>query len=119
MKDVFLDLCYAKPALRRLMGRGKLYDSLIEVLLGIGEEVEVPFLRRYAGLGRYYVHRVMHRYEEDRAIITVRLQTERYNQHYEYLKDRAEFEEAIDFRTLIMGNRREIEKLLREEYPNG
>ena len=194
MKEAFLDLCYAKPALRRLRGRGKPYDALIDVLLGIGEddplqvgkdlqqqfgltagvlrrwvtllhedfldvigreadvlqfplvehhfllddftnkafftcrltvtprigeEVEVPFLERYAGSGRYHVHRVVHRYEEDRAIVTVWLQTGQYNQHYEYLKDRAEFERAIDFRTLIMGHRFEIEKILREEYPNG
>ncbi len=194
MKDVFLDLCYAKPALHRLKGRGKPYDALIDVLLVIGEddplpvgkdlqqqvgltagglrrwvtllhedfltiiaeesdvlqfsmvehhfvledntnnafftcrlavtprvgeEVEVPFLRQYAGSGHYYVRRVRHRYEDDKAIITVRLQTERHNKHYEYLKDRAEFDNSIDFRTLIMSNRREIEKLLREEYPNG
>ena len=194
MKEAFLDLCYAKPALRRLRGCGKPYDALIDVLLGIGEddplpvgkdlqqqfgltagvlrrwvtllhedfldvigreadvlqfplvehhfllddftnkafftcrltvtprigeEVEVPFLERYAGSGRYHVHRVVHRYEEDRAIVTVWLQTGQYNQHYEYLKDRAEFERAIDFRTLIMGHRFEIEKILREEYPNG
>ena len=194
MKDAFLDLCYAKPVLRWLKGRGKPYDALIEVLLKIGEEdplpigkdlqqqfsltsavlrrwvtllhedflsaiaeeadvlqfpavehhfliedfanhafftcrlpvtprvgeeVEVPFLQRYAGSGRYHVNRVVHRYEEGRTIITVWLQTGQYNQHYEYLKDRADFEKAIDFRTLIMGNRYEIEKILREEYPNG
>ena len=42
MKDAFLDLCYAKPALRRLKGHGKPYDALIEVLLGIGEEDPLP-----------------------------------------------------------------------------
>lgn len=194
MKDAFLDLCYAKPALRRLKGHRKPYDALIDVLLGIGEEdplpmgkdlqqqfgltsaglrrwvtmlhgdflavigedadalqlsalehhfliedfanhasficrlpatprvgeeVEIPFLQRYAGSGRYHVNRVVHRYEGGRTIITVWLQTGHYNQHYEYLKDRAEFEDAIDFRTLIMGNRHQIEKILREEYPNG
>jgi hypothetical protein len=194
MKDAFLDLCHAKPALHRLKGHGKPYDKLIEVLLGIGEEdslplgkdlqqqldltasglrrwvtmlhedfltviaeepdvlqfpavehhflledytnnafftcrlsvtprvgeeVEVPFLRHYAGSGSYHVHRVVHRYEEDRTIITVWLQTGQYNQHYEYLKDRAAFESAVDFRTLIMGNRHQIEKILLEEYPNG
>ena len=194
MKEAFLDLCYAKPALRRLRGRGKPYDALIDVLLGIGEddplpvgkdlqlrfglsagvlrrwvtmlhedfldvigeepdvlqfplvehhflledyannayftcrlpvtprvgeEVEVPFLGQYAGSGNYHVQRVSHRYEEGRTIVTVWLQTGRYNQHYEYLKDRAEFERAIDFRTLITGHRFEIEKILREEYPSG
>lgn len=194
MKDAFLDMCNAKPALRWLRGRGKPYNALIEVLLNIGEEdrlpvgkdlqlqlgltatalrrwvtllhedfltvigeeadvlqfpmvehhfllddftnnafftcrmpvtprvgeeIEVPFLRHYAGSGRYHVHRVVHRYEENRTIITVWLQTGQYNQHYEYLKDRAEFEGAVDFRALIMDSRYQIEKILREEYPNG
>jgi hypothetical protein len=85
----------------------------------VGENVEVPFLEHYAGSGRYHVSRVVHRYEDGRTIVTVWLQTGQYNQHYEYLKDRADFEKAIDFRKLIMGNRYEIEKLLREEYPDG
>lgn len=53
----------------------------------VGEEVEVPFLERYGGSGHYHVHRVVHRYEEGRTVITVWLQTGRYNQHYEYLKN--------------------------------
>ena len=85
----------------------------------VGEELEVPFLERYIGSGHCHVHRVVHRYEEDRTLITVWVLPGQYNQHYEYLKDRAEFERAIDFRTLIMGNRYEVEKILREEYPNG
>lgn len=85
----------------------------------VGEEIEVPFLRQYAGSGHYHVHRVVHRYEENRTIITVWLQTGQYNQHYEYLKDRAAFEEAVNFQTLIFGSRHQIEKILRDEYPNG
>ncbi|TGE21508.1 hypothetical protein E5K00_14575 [Hymenobacter aquaticus] len=194
MKDVFIDLYYAKPALLRLKGRGRPYDALIDIILvmgeddpvpagnqlqqqlgisasvlrrwvtllheeflalidadadvlqfplvehrfliddytnkascvcrlpvtpRVGEEVELPFLKNYAGSGSYHVYRVTHSYEEGRTTVTVSLRPTRRNQHYEYLKDRAEFENTIDAYTLIMGNEYEISKRLLEKYPNG
>lgn len=41
-RDIFRNLCSVRPALAKLKGQGKKYDSLIDVLLLIGEEDPYP-----------------------------------------------------------------------------
>lgn len=41
-RDIFRDLCFAKPALVRMKGKGKAYDALVDILLAVGEEDPYP-----------------------------------------------------------------------------
>jgi len=169
-RDIFHDLCHAKPTLARMKGQGKAYDGLIDVLLAVGEEnpypaskalqqqfnlsasqlkklidelyedftegisqnaallrfpvvvhqfyvksydgevvfdcqlpvtprvgekLELPFL--WAQLGRVpcYVTEVRYNLENDMVTVEVRARVGSYNQHREYLRDKAEFEKRI------------------------
>lgn len=191
-RDIFRDLCFAKPALARMKDQGKMYDVLIDVLLAVGDEdpypaskdlqqqlglsggrlkklidelyedfmegisqdatllrfpvvvhhfyvkgydgsvvfdcqltvtprvgeqLELPFLWAQLGRSSCYVTAVKHRLENDTVTIEVWARVGSYNQHREYLRDKAEFENRIAW-----DNRFEhdyaVDKRLREIFPN-
>jgi hypothetical protein len=191
-RDIFRDLCFAKPAISRMKGQGKLYDSLIDVLLAVGEEdpypsskslqqqfnlsagqlkklidelyedfmegisqnaallrfpvvvhhfyvksydgevvfdcqlpvtprvgekLELPFLWAQLGRSSCYITEVKHTLENDTVTVEVWARVGSYNQHREYLRDKAEFEKRIGW-----GNRFEhdyaVDKQLGEIFPD-
>ncbi|SFF32187.1 hypothetical protein [Spirosoma endophyticum] len=84
----------------------------------IGEEIDVPFIGAYTtgSGGSYYVYDI--KYEFGDSIMTVNIWARQgfYNKHFEYLKDRADFEGKLSEVESFDMTEYEIEKELKAWY---
>lgn len=84
----------------------------------IGEAIDVPFIGAYitGSSSPYYVYNV--KYEFADSVMTVNIWARQgfYNKHFEYLKDRADFEEKLSKVESFDMTEYEIEKELKSWY---
>lgn len=94
------------------------FSCKLPVVPRVGEEISIPFISAYASGsgGSYYVYDVRYELVDSTMIVDIWVRQGFYNKHFEYLKDRAYFEERLSPLAKFDMTEHEIEKELKSWY---
>ncbi|GAB4015268.1 hypothetical protein GCM10028808_40110 [Spirosoma migulaei] len=90
----------------------------LPVIPRIGEEIDVPFIAAYTtgSGGSYYVYDIRYEFGDSEMTVNIWARQGFYNKHFEYLKDRADFEGQLSKVESFDMTEYDIEKELKAWY---